>query len=365
MSGGTRILEAEGDYRAKATRAVALAVLMLMLPLTLYALLRGNYVAGFGGAYINTILVINTVLIAHGRNHEPMTLYALIPGGIVCMALSYTVDGNLASVWCFPSILACYCMLSRRKAIVANTMIMSVAVPMMWLTLDPVDAARLSASLLCVSLFANILVREIDAQQLRLRYQLNHDPLTGLLNRTSLKAQLQAAISAYKDSSIPATLIAIDLDHFKSVNDRFGHDGGDIVLCEVARLLKEHVAHDGTAFRLGGEEFLILLTDNGKATAYNRAESLRATIADTAILQSHPISASIGTANLHITDDEKSWTRRSDNRLYAAKRNGRNCVVSDGEIDLEPLPLSRDDFSANESGNEGTTKRNSATALNY
>ena len=83
MSGGTRIWEAHGDYRAKATRGVALVALMLMLSFTIYALFCGLYVVAFGGTYITAILVINTQLVARGLDHEPMTLYALVPGGIL------------------------------------------------------------------------------------------------------------------------------------------------------------------------------------------------------------------------------------------------------------------------------------------
>ncbi len=338
MSGGTRIWEAHGDYRAKATRGVALAALMLLLPFTIYALFCEPYVVAFGGIYIIAILVINTQLVARGLDHEPMTLYALLPGGILFMWLAFRVDGDMASIWCFPSILACYCMLGWRKAMVANVMILIVAVPMMWSTLDTVVAARLTASLMAVSLFASILVREIDAQQQRLRYQLDHDPLTGLLNRMSLKRALQGAVDAFHDSLAPATLLAVDLDHFKNVNDCFGHDTGDLVLCEVARLLKQQVASDGAVFRLGGEEFLILLAGNDEVAARRRAESLRVTIAETAILQGHPVTASIGTASLRASDDGESWARRSDDRLYAAKHGGRNRVVSDGGIEFEELP---------------------------
>lgn len=340
MSGGTRIWEEHGDYRAKATRGVALAALLLLLPFTLYALFRELYIVALGGTYITTILVINTRLVAQGRDHEPLTLFALVPGGILFMSLAFNVDGNMASIWCFPSILACYCMLGRRRAIIANVMILAVAIPMMWLTLDTIVSARFTASLASVSLFACILVREIDAQQRRLIYQLDHDPLTGLLNRTSLKRRLQSAINAFQDRSEPASLLAVDLDHFKRVNDRFGHDTGDLVLCEIARLLKQHVASDGAAFRLGGEEFLILLAGNDESAAHKRAESLRALIAETAILQGHPITASIGLASLRASDDRQSWTRRSDNRLYAAKHGGRNQVVYEGEFDIEQLPRS-------------------------
>jgi diguanylate cyclase (GGDEF)-like protein len=224
--------------------------------------------------------------------------------------------------------------------VVANVMILTVAIPMMWSTLDTVDSARLTASLAAVSLFASILVREIDAQQQRLRYQLDHDPLTGLLNRTSLTIRLQEALNAFQGYIAPATLLAVDLDHFKSVNDRFGHDAGDLVLREVARLLRQHFARDGAVFRLGGEEFLVLLTGRDAGAAHECAESLRVTIAETVILQGYPVTVSIGAANLRASDDRESWVRRSDDRLYAAKHGGRNRVVSDVGADTEYLPES-------------------------
>ncbi|MFK7853989.1 MAG: GGDEF domain-containing protein [Granulosicoccus sp.] len=335
MSSGRRIWNTHGDYRAKATRSVALAALTLLLPFTLFALYRELYIVAFGGTYIITVLVINTQLVARGRDHEPLTLYGLVPGGIVCMALAFLVDGNMASIWCFPSVLACYCMLGHRKAMIANVMILSVAVPMMWWTLDTMNSARFTASLAAVSLFAGILVREIDAQQQRLRYQLDHDPLTGLLNRTSLKRRLQIAIDAFQNKSEPATLLAIDLDHFKLVNDRFGHDTGDLVLCEVARLLKQHATDDGVVFRLGGEEFLILLSALDRDRALQQAELVRAAIAKASILQGHPVTVSIGLASLLVADNRQSWTQRSDKRLYAAKHGGRNQVMCDAGFNDE------------------------------
>lgn len=363
MSGGSRTWDAHGDYRAKATTGVALAAVTLLLPFTVYALIRESYVVALGGTYITAILVINTLLVARGRDHEPMTLYGLVPGGILFMALAFRVDGDMASIWCFPSILACYCMLGLRKAAIANVMIMIVAVPMMWTTLDPVVSARLTASLVAASLFTCILVREIDAQQQRLRYQLDHDPLTGLLNRSSLRNRLQAAIDAFREKLIPATLLAIDLDHFKSVNDRFGHDTGDIVLCEVSRLLKQQVASEGAVFRLGGEEFLILLVGSAAGTTRRRAEDLRARVAETAILQQHPVTVSIGVASLRASDDRKSWTRRSDDRLYAAKHGGRNQVVSEGQDDFELLTGSNAHAGSNTSVKAGVRKRSDAGTM--
>jgi hypothetical protein len=82
MSGGIRIWEAQGDYRAKATTGVALAAVMFLLPFTLSALISKLYVVALGGTYITAILVINTLLVARGHDHRPLTLYALVPGPV-------------------------------------------------------------------------------------------------------------------------------------------------------------------------------------------------------------------------------------------------------------------------------------------
>ena len=350
MREGRRPREPHGDYRARATRGVALAALAFLLPFTLYALLRGSYVMVAGGVYITALLSANTWLVGRGIDHEPTTFFGLVPGGILFMGLAFGVDGHVASTWCFPSILACYCMLSGRKARIANGLILLVAIPMLWLTLAPVESARLTVNLLAVSLFASILVREIDAQQRRLKFQLEHDPLTGLLNRTSLKRRLQGALDAFRLARSPAAVLSLDLDHFKAINDRFGHDAGDLVLREVAGLFRREIGERGAVFRMGGEEFLILLHEHDEAAARRRAEALRATIARSVILQGCPVTVSIGVAALRAADDRESWTRRGDERLYRAKRGGRDRVVSSGsdgaveafEAKAPPLALALD-----------------------
>jgi len=301
---------------------------MLLLPFTLFALFQGWYVFALGGTYINVLLVVNTWLVALGRDHEPVALFGLVPGGTLFMGLSFAFEGGIASAWCFPSVLACYCMLSGRRARLSNAIILAVALPMAWRTFEPVEAVPFMASLLAVSLFASILVREIDAQQRRLRHQLDHDPLTGLLNRAPLATRLDEAIGMSDPASAPPVLLAIDLDHFKRINDRFGHEAGDRVLCAVARSIEREVGAAGAVFRIGGEEFLVLLGAHGERVACGTAERVRRAIAGDEMIVGHPVTVSIGVAALEVPDDRESWMRRADGRLYEAKRGGRDRVVS-------------------------------------
>ena len=101
------------------------------------------------------------------------------------------------------------------------------------------------------------------------------------------------------------------------------------MLCEVSRLLRSLVRPQDDVFRLGGEEFLVALERTGEAEALACAERLREGIARERILRHHPVTASIGVASLRGDDDLSSWIRRADERLYAAKRAGRDRVMSD------------------------------------
>lgn len=335
-----RVWDSKTDYRAKATASVALAALTLLLPFVFVSLWGGAYVSAAGTAAIVAMLALNVRLVAQGRDYEHVTLYGLVPLGMLFMIHVFRLDGIIGSVWCYPSILACYCMLGWRRALAANVLILAVALPMIASTLEPALAARFAATLVAVSLFASILVREIDAQQRRLRYQIEHDPMTGLLNRTSLKRRLQAAIDTRAATGARAALLSLDLDHFKTINDRFGHETGDRVLCECARLLRERVRGDDDVFRMGGEEFLVVLRDINATAARAKAEELRAAIAGASLLQHQPVTASVGVSMLRREDTRADWTRRSDERLYTAKRAGRNRVVCSDE----PAPRAPDPF---------------------
>lgn len=326
--------EPKNDYRAKATIGVAVAALSLLLPFVVLSIVQDRLVMAVGTGCIVVMLSSSAWLAARGRSYETPTLFGVVPIGMLIMTHVFQVDGVIGSVWCYPSILGCYCMLSQRKAWASNAIILGVALPMVWTTLPADLAARFTATMMAVSLFAAILVREIDAQQQRLQFQLEHDPLTGLLNRISLRDRLEAAIRERARTQQPAALLALDLDHFKSINDRYGHDMGDLVLCEVARHLRAHVRASDAVFRTGGEEFLVLLNDVDKRSAIARAEGLRSSIETARILQQRPVTASVGIATLREDDDRWVWASRSDARLYHAKENGRNRVVSDGDTSI-------------------------------
>jgi diguanylate cyclase (GGDEF)-like protein len=157
----------------------------------------------------------------------------------------------------------------------------------------------------------------------QLRQDVQTDPLTGLGNRRTLENTLQQ-LAMQKQ---PFSVISLDIDHFKKVNDTYGHDVGDKVLVMLAALMRECSRDNDVLCRVGGEEFLILLPKASTAVAIQVAERLRQRVASADMGLPHPITISQGVASWpHETNDISAVLKESDQMLYQAKRNGRNRV---------------------------------------
>ncbi len=167
--------------------------------------------------------------------------------------------------------------------------------------------------------------------QNELEAQSRTDSLTGLLNRRALEQIGTAAIEYARRQSAALSLIILDLDHFKSINDEHGHDGGDAALHHAARCLRENLRDVDHVARLGGEEFVAVLPGTTHARAAEIAEGLRRCLANLTVehlSQEIRLSASFGVATMLPTDT--SWLeilRRGDRALYLAKEQGRDRVA--------------------------------------
>ncbi len=160
------------------------------------------------------------------------------------------------------------------------------------------------------------------------------DALTGLHNRRYMESHLSTLVNQAIQSGGSLSVLVADIDFFKSVNDTYGHDAGDVVLREFAARFRRNTRGIDLACRLGGEEFVIIMPDTDLNRAMQVGERLRACIAaDTFQVNSDTmlrVTASVGIATLESREDTpESLFKRADNALYAAKREGRNRVVTD------------------------------------
>jgi diguanylate cyclase (GGDEF)-like protein/PAS domain S-box-containing protein len=157
------------------------------------------------------------------------------------------------------------------------------------------------------------------------------DPLTGAYNRRQGDALLAAEFARRARDGRDFAVLMLDIDHFKAVNDRFGHEAGDAVLCALVRDGQKALRAVDMLVRWGGEEFLVVLPDTTVDAAMGAAERLRAALAEMQVVAPGAtairVTASIGVA-VPLTDDPGELLRRADLALYAAKRGGRNRVIS-------------------------------------
>ena len=175
-----------------------------------------------------------------------------------------------------------------------------------------------------------VVFRDISEQKRledQLEYQAKHDRLTGAYNRYFFDALLEKELSRAIRKDDPLSLVILDIDHFKEINDHHGHLTGDLVLKNFAELIQQRLRGADTLTRWGGEEFAILLPDTTGRGALLVAEDLRDTIARSEIAPGVHITASAGVAEYQSNETPKDWFIRMDNALYQAKKSGRNCVV--------------------------------------
>ena len=174
--------------------------------------------------------------------------------------------------------------------------------------------------------------QQLEHANAELERQAFFDRLTGAANRRYFESLLDREAERAERYGTPFALVMFDLDHFKRVNDTWGHDTGDVVLQEVARIADERLREPDVLGRWGGEEFMILLPGDSVAQAGVAAEAVRARVAEHGFPQVGQVTISLGVAGHRPGEPRKELLRRVDEALYRAKREGRNRVVmpSDG-----------------------------------
>ena len=156
------------------------------------------------------------------------------------------------------------------------------------------------------------------------------DTLTGVWNRRQGTELLAADLSARRPGQ-PLSLLMLDIDHFKTINDTFGHQAGDHVLIEIASRVRRNLRGNDMVARWGGEEFIVLLRDCSLADALRFADDIRMAIAEVPFGVLGSLTVSVGAAEVRANEDLTSWLGRADQALYRAKRAGRNEVVADAD----------------------------------
>jgi diguanylate cyclase (GGDEF)-like protein len=162
--------------------------------------------------------------------------------------------------------------------------------------------------------------------------QAKRDPLSGLLNRRGMRENFQQEFNRSQRYNNDLTVMMCDIDHFKTVNDQYGHNQGDEIIKSLATIFKSGIRKQDSLARWGGEEYLFLLVETNGVQAMQLAEKLRNKIEETQYKQDNKIfsiTVSIGLHQIDSTDTINRAITRADTNLYVAKEQGRNrCIIS-------------------------------------
>jgi len=316
------------DFQLKSTFWLFSTAGSLILPFAIYDLTLQKVGIGIGALIIAIALFLGSWG-CYKKIYKPVFTFVLLSpfSTLFLIYLTKTV-GISGTYWCFPTVLLFYFVISERQAWISNIVLIVCIIPLVWQQLEPDEAARFSVTLLLVSAYSAIFLRIFSKLYSERCKQAITDPLTELYNRATLKDSLIQAVHQTDRADTEFTLISMDIDFFKKINDELGHDVGDHVLVQLGAFLKEFFRDTDKVFRTGGEEFLILVCNTNEVNSVDIAEKLRSGIENLPLIPDHTVTVSIGVAGLDSGKDWELWMKTCDNNLYQAKNSGRNKVVA-------------------------------------
>jgi two-component system, cell cycle response regulator len=201
----------------------------------------------------------------------------------------------------------------------------------------PFDPAELKARLMAGRRIVELQSKLVTTNN-ELQFAASHDFLTRVWNRGEILSFLRRELARARRKATPVGLILVDVDHFKSINDRFGHQTGDLVLQELARRFTESLREYDGVGRYGGEEFLLIMPGCDLHTTIRRANEIRVFIASQPVLaasKSTSVTVSMGVSVGEVSEDIETLLHRTDAALYRAKASGRNRVEASASTPSE------------------------------
>lgn len=247
-------------------------------------------------------------------------------------AYSTAINGHTGLYWAYPGIAACCFLLPLRESTACNVVFVAIMACISFLTFPEPAFWRITFSLGLTCVFVLVFAWLVGRLKEELTRLATTDPLTGCLNRSQLADILNSQIQMRERYERVSSMILLDLDHFKRINDRWGHVAGDQVLKEVAERIHKRLRESDQAFRIGGEEFMLVLPETRQKDAEQLAQQLIGNISAAPFLREIQVTASAGVTEVKRGETWSTWLNRADQALYQAKLQGRNRMVSSRDL---------------------------------
>jgi diguanylate cyclase (GGDEF)-like protein len=312
--------------RERVMGALSILAMVFLVPFAVHDFMRGR--GALGAAIVCVVITFAADGYAVRKRRKPPIPYVLLLVPITAtITISLATQGVIGAFWCYPVVLFFFYVLPQRPAIICSGALLVTATALVYRYLTMRITVRFGISLLLTIVMVNIIQNIIHGLQRRLLEQAITDPLTGAFNRRHMSTRLKEVLATGRPPSNPSALLMIDVDHFKKINDEHGHDAGDAVLKGLVSVVRSRARQTDLLFRMGGEEFVVLLPDTTDAEAMTLADDIREAIATSPLLEGHKVTVSIGVGPADPKDSVDSWLKGTDAAMYVAKESGRNRVA--------------------------------------
>lgn len=300
-----------------------------VLPFAIIRLLNQDWLA----AAIDVVIIAGFLALGSYVYVTRQVRTASVAIAVLCvtgvLATVYLV-GPQQIYWTFPALVAVFYLLRPREAIACALVIIVGILPRILPVATSEATTTILITIVVTSAFAFAFSVITNRQRDQLLLLATRDPLTGAGNRRGLDVKLTDVVNTHRRLQTPACLVMLDLDHFKSVNDAHGHAAGDRILKDITDIINLRIRVTDSLYRIGGEEFVVVLEGADLHHAAHLAEQLRTLVEANELVANPSVTISLGVAELKPGESPNDWLHRADEALYRAKDAGRNSTsISD------------------------------------
>ena len=301
--------------------ALSLGTSLWILPFIIFRILEQDWVV----AILDIIIALGMLTIffyVYQTRRVKVVSVVLILIALIGNIISFYIKGVGQIYW-----LVAYYLIEPRKGILINFVLLLFYLPKLYTIIDLITFTTIMLTVLITNMIAFVFASNLRKQEAILLRLASEDYLTSTGNRRALDHHMQELYKKLKNHDLTASIVLLDIDNFKYINDKFGHIVGDQVLVNLSQLLRENCRKETQIFRFGGEEFLLICHDSDIDKTFDRAENYRKLVKNTIKAKDKRITISLGVAEYLKEETIKEWIHRVDLALYQAKNQGKNRTI--------------------------------------
>lgn len=329
------------DFQLAVLTLLGLLAVFGITPFAVWRAINREWVAFFMDVGIITVICAGIFHAWRTGNTARPSMFLSYFVGVMAVVASHVL-GVQGTYWLYPALIANFFLAPRKHAFIIAMLVIGLLMLTGGWYRETREAFAFAVTLILSVMLAYVFAYRTAVQHDELRLLASLDALTGTFNRRALLLELCRTQRIFAREGKSHGLLLLDLDHFKDINDHYGHAQGDDVLIRFSRLLESNLRPHDRLFRYGGEEFVILTQVDDASTLGSIAEKLR-TLVEKNLDNGHgqPVTTSIGGAILRPAESSETWLARADAALYQAKQRGRNQSVIDAahpEAETQAMP---------------------------